>query len=183
MISVDQSLCEGCGVCVDECPTEAITLTEGKVLVDAVLCDGCRSLGETPIKLCVEACPNQALTWVTELPAKVAPEQENAIVVVQPSAEVVPVRPAMVMAPERERPIVVEGPRELAPQQRALLPAIGGALVWFGSEIVPRLVPLALDALDRTLDRPTRTVDLTPTRIGRGRGRGRGRRHRRRRRG
>jgi hypothetical protein len=55
----------------------------------------------------------------------------------------------MVLAPKQERPIVVEGPRQLAPQHRALLPAIGGALIWFGSEIVPRLVPLALDALER----------------------------------
>jgi Pyruvate/2-oxoacid:ferredoxin oxidoreductase delta subunit len=181
MISVNQSLCENCGVCVDECPTEAITLTEGNVLVDTVLCDGCGSPAETHTRLCVEVCPNKALTWVIEHPTTNALEQENAIVVIEPSAGVVPAGPATVMDPKQERPIIVEHPRQLALQHRALLPAIGGALVWFASEIVPRLVPLALDTLERSLDRPTRTVQLEPGRTGRGRGRGRGRRHRRRR--
>jgi len=33
------------------------------------------------------------------------------------------------------------------------LPAVGGALVWMGREVAPRLAPLALDVLDTALDR------------------------------
>ena len=35
MIVVDKTLCGGCGVCVDACPTEAITLINDLTLVDA----------------------------------------------------------------------------------------------------------------------------------------------------
>ena len=54
MIIVDEALCGGCGVCVDECPSEAITLINDVALVDAARCDGCEE--------CVQVCPNQALT-------------------------------------------------------------------------------------------------------------------------
>jgi Pyruvate/2-oxoacid:ferredoxin oxidoreductase delta subunit len=185
MILVNQSLCTGCGACVSECPTDAITLTDGKALVDATLCDGCGSLAEEHLRLCLQVCPVEALTWTVEP----SPESvtTTALAVAEPPTELAPARPepkpgVVVARPMTE--LVRREPATPAPQYRALLPAVGGALVWFGREIVPRLVPLALDALDRALDRPvgqpTRAPSGASTLIGRGRS---GRRQRRRRRG
>jgi NAD-dependent dihydropyrimidine dehydrogenase PreA subunit len=185
MISVNQSLCNGCGACVSECPTDAITLTDGKALVDATLCDGCGSLEEEHLRLCLQVCPVGALTWTVEpSPEAVA---ATALAIAEPSTALAPARPepkpgVVVARPMTE--LAKRAPATPALQRRALLPAVGGALVWFGREIVPRLVPLALNALDRTLDRPvgrpTRGPYGASTRIGRGRS---GRRQRRRHRG
>jgi len=53
---VDETLCIGCGECVDACPFQAIRLDEATVL--AAKCDLC--LGAIH---CVEVCPTQALSW------------------------------------------------------------------------------------------------------------------------
>ena len=160
MVKVNQALCEGCGVCVDECLTQAITLVNDTALVDVALCDGCG--------VCIEVCPNGALTWVAE-PVPEAIAEPSSLVVVQPPVEVIPVRM-----------------KEAAPWRRAVLPAVGGALAWVGREFVPRLAPLAMDALDNARDwrlgrsAGSRSAMLTPTDRERGRG---GRQRRRRRRG
>jgi len=127
MIRVDQALCAGCGVCVDECPTAAITLVNDVAQVAADLCDGCGA--------CIQVCPNHALTWVAEP----VPERVSG-----PSLPVV-VEPAITVIPAESR--------ELLPWRRAIVPAVGGALTWVGREIVPRLAPLALNLLDGALDR------------------------------
>ena len=184
MISVDRSLCNGCGACVSECPTDAMTLTDGVALVDAALCDGCGSLEEEHPRLCLQVCPVEALTWTVEPPPEAV--TATALAVAEPSTDLVPARlkpePVILVArsPAELTPV---SPAPPAPQQRALLPAVGGALVWFGREIVPRLVPLALHALDRALDRPIgrprRAPNGASTRIGRGRSGRRGRRRHR----
>ncbi len=203
MIRVDQMLCAGCGACVDACSNGAISLSQGKALVDPALCDGCRSFGpaqDRPLdeaivvspstghrgelvepsgqalsnhqdrpfdgaqdRSCVATCPNAALTWVV-------PEGSPAssvLVVVAPPIEVIPV--------ETRAPL---------PWRRAVLPALGGALSWVGREVVPRLAPLALDALDSALDRRlsrwSRDEGVTPAPTGsrRSRRKGQRRRHR-----
>ncbi|MEA3407241.1 MAG: 4Fe-4S dicluster domain-containing protein [Chloroflexota bacterium] len=53
--AVDEDLCNGCGVCVDACPFEAMHLNEEKGL--AYKCDTC---GGAPA--CVQSCPRGALT-------------------------------------------------------------------------------------------------------------------------
>ena len=52
---VNPDECSGCGSCVDECPSEAITLDEEKgiAVVDNDECVECGA--------CEEACPNQAI--------------------------------------------------------------------------------------------------------------------------
>lgn len=50
---VDENLCDGCGDCIEACPTDAITLHRGKARVDWSLCYGC--------KACQSVCPKKAL--------------------------------------------------------------------------------------------------------------------------
>jgi NAD-dependent dihydropyrimidine dehydrogenase PreA subunit len=56
LVNADE--CSGCGSCVDECPSEAITLDEekGLAVVDQDECVECGA--------CEEACPNQAIKVV-----------------------------------------------------------------------------------------------------------------------
>ncbi len=53
--TVNADECSGCGSCVDECPSEAITLDEEKgiAVIDNDECVECGA--------CEEACPNQAI--------------------------------------------------------------------------------------------------------------------------
>ena len=159
MIQVEQALCTGCGVCVETCPKSAISLYNGKALVDAALCDGCGA--------CVEACPRGALSRVAQ-PVIEKTREPSLPAVIEPPLEVFPA-----------------GQKSLAPWRRVVLPAVGGALSWVGREIVPRLAPLAVDVLDATLERrrhlkpDTRPGQSVTTARERPR-RGRRRRHRRR---
>ena len=46
-------MCEGCGACVDTCPSGAIELKDGKAVIDTELCADCAA--------CVDTCPTQAI--------------------------------------------------------------------------------------------------------------------------
>jgi ferredoxin len=50
---VDSEKCTRCGLCVDACPVEAITLENDKAKVDEEKCTECSQ--------CVEQCPNEAI--------------------------------------------------------------------------------------------------------------------------
>jgi len=50
---VDREKCTGCGLCVDACPVEAISLENDKAKVDEEKCTECGR--------CVEECPNEAI--------------------------------------------------------------------------------------------------------------------------
>ncbi|MDI6774307.1 MAG: 4Fe-4S binding protein [Verrucomicrobiota bacterium] len=50
---VDKEKCTGCGICVDECPVEAIKLVDDKIVIDE---DACTECGQ-----CVDACPNESI--------------------------------------------------------------------------------------------------------------------------
>jgi len=45
--------CINCGICVDECPAEAISEGEDIFVIDQDICTECGS--------CVDACPNEAI--------------------------------------------------------------------------------------------------------------------------
>ena len=51
---VDKEKCNGCETCVDECPSEAISMNEGKAVVNVETCVDCGA--------CVDACPEEAIT-------------------------------------------------------------------------------------------------------------------------
>jgi len=51
--TIDKNKCNGCGLCVDECPTGAIELND-YAYVDEDICTECGT--------CLEVCPNDAIT-------------------------------------------------------------------------------------------------------------------------
>ncbi|TAJ44654.1 DUF362 domain-containing protein [Methanofollis fontis] len=50
---VDADLCVGCESCVDECPSEAITMEDGIAIIDNDKCVDCGT--------CVDVCPSGAI--------------------------------------------------------------------------------------------------------------------------
>ncbi len=57
IISIDEKLCDGCGLCVKACHEGALKIVDGKAkLVNESLCDG---MGD-----CLPACPQNAITFV-----------------------------------------------------------------------------------------------------------------------
>ena len=133
---------------------------KGRIEIDRDRCKGCY--------MCIEVCPNGALTWVAEATPERATE---------------PLPPAVVQPPVVVIPAETTEP---AVWRRAVLPAIGGALIWVGREVVPRLAPLALDVLDNALEwrhsQSARDEETRPAPTGSRSGR-KGRQRRRRRRG
>ena len=53
-VKVDAQTCTGCGICIDVCPLEAISLNDDKAVIDE---DECTECG-----LCVDECPNDAIS-------------------------------------------------------------------------------------------------------------------------
>jgi ferredoxin len=65
---VDETLCGTCGLCLDTCPFEALTL-DLTLLVDPVRCVGCG--------VCVPTCPSEALGLVRRPEAEILPVPET----------------------------------------------------------------------------------------------------------
>ena len=60
-IRIDESKCDGCGLCVDACHEGALALVDGKAkLVRPNFCDG---MGD-----CLPACPRDAISFVEDRP-------------------------------------------------------------------------------------------------------------------
>ena len=51
---VDKEKCNGCESCVEECPSEAISMVDEKAVVDLEACVDCGA--------CVDVCPAEAIT-------------------------------------------------------------------------------------------------------------------------
>ena len=52
---VNADECVGCGTCVDDCPSEAISMNDNDIAV--INADECTDCGA-----CVDACPTEAIT-------------------------------------------------------------------------------------------------------------------------
>jgi heterodisulfide reductase subunit A len=48
-------LCDGCGVCIQTCPSNAITMQEGKAAINPFMCTGCGA--------CVPICPKESIDF------------------------------------------------------------------------------------------------------------------------
>ena len=51
---IDAEKCTGCESCVEECPSEAISMVNDKAVVDADACIDC--------EVCVDTCPVEAIS-------------------------------------------------------------------------------------------------------------------------
>jgi ferredoxin len=60
--AIDQKLCLNCGLCVDICPEQAISMDD-TAAIDSSKCTGCGS--------CVNECPNDAIS-LAETPRRAA---------------------------------------------------------------------------------------------------------------
>ncbi len=52
--TINKSLCTGCGMCVDVCPYDALSLEDFKAQVNEVLCEGCGTCVATCLRAAVE---------------------------------------------------------------------------------------------------------------------------------
>jgi heterodisulfide reductase subunit A len=52
---VIEELCDGCGVCIQTCPSNAITMQEGKAKVNPFMCTSCGA--------CIPVCPREAIDF------------------------------------------------------------------------------------------------------------------------
>jgi len=48
-------LCDGCGICIQTCPSNAITIQEGKATIDLFMCTGCSA--------CIPVCPKESIDF------------------------------------------------------------------------------------------------------------------------
>ena len=51
---VNVNLCTGCGMCVDVCPYDALSLKDGKVEVNEILCEGCGTCSATCLRAAIQ---------------------------------------------------------------------------------------------------------------------------------
>jgi NAD-dependent dihydropyrimidine dehydrogenase PreA subunit len=123
--------------------------------VDPELCEGCG--------VCVEACPNGAITLQANIAAidrQRCTECEACVDVCPTGAlageELLPApvaaRPEIMIEPSK--PVTVSAPGRFAP-------LVGAGLAYLGREIGPRLVDAIINALERRLDRASTTVVTT----------------------
>lgn len=59
---VVESKCIGCKLCINECPTKAITMVKNKAVIDPSKCVNCG--------LCAKKCPTKAIIPPAKAPAK-----------------------------------------------------------------------------------------------------------------
>lgn len=58
MVFVDEDRCTGCGLCMEACPTGAISVTDGVARIEQTLCREC--------EVCLSTCPTGAISAVRE---------------------------------------------------------------------------------------------------------------------
>ena len=59
MINISKSKCVGCGLCIETCPKQAITLNNGVAIIDLDKCVGCEA--------CIKICSQNAIAKINEI--------------------------------------------------------------------------------------------------------------------
>lgn len=117
MYRVDETLCSGCGTCVDICPMQAIAVKNGKAWIDQDMCVECGH--------CADVCPQNAISAVElPVPTRAAEEQEIVASGKPLPAEMIVQRPAVEVLPQA------------ALASRALA-FVGSAVVWMARNLLP----------------------------------------------
>jgi ferredoxin len=105
MMYVDENLCTGCGLCVDACEQQAISLRGNLATIDASACTGCGR--------CAPVCMTGALESseiVLPGPPLYAPGRSTQVPLVRPGAPFAPeygvVRPTSLARPSAPYPAV-----------------------------------------------------------------------------
>lgn len=144
LLTIDRTLCTGCGTCLDACPTGAISLDEDECVstIHPALCNECLE--------CLDVCPNEAIQRVESLDLASALEGEVV------EGEVI----ASEVIPVSEVGLAI---RTRQPGQLAAL--AGTALTFVGSWLLPRAADALLDAMERRLvDGASSAPSATPLR-------------------
>ena len=58
MISISKNRCVGCGICISNCPSDALSVEEGIAVVNQGKCTTCG--------ICVKNCPQDAILDIRE---------------------------------------------------------------------------------------------------------------------
>jgi ferredoxin len=166
MVSIDLQACDGCGLCVDSCPTGALKLVGDLIQVDNSLCEGCYS--------CVDVCPQEAL-----VPCEIVEENDHIPAITNPYVNVDKAEIYDTVDKPLARPAVMD----LGPPRRSLGERLGSALEFLVFELGPAVEGiLRIDSRRKGDDRVSfyRTEKSQSEKRG---GRGSGRKVRRRRHG
>jgi len=145
MIRIDEARCDGCGLCMEACPTGAIRLVDGVARVERSLCRECEA--------CLKACPRGAILSVQE------PEVLEPVPVRTPSP--VPVRPAPLVTGSTGRILPWLG-AALAFVGREVIPRVAVALLdaWDRRQVRPAQMPSSPTGGTRaTVGRPPAVTD------------------------
>lgn len=136
-IKINQDLCAGCCLCMNECPSNAITMSNGWAIIDQKHCTGC--------KTCIEVCPNGAI--------EVLEEQRQAEFI--PGGQVIQ-NPAPIQG-QVLYPAPISSARKLAPIASA-------ALAYMGREVMPRFIDVVVSAIENKVSRTAEheNISLTP---------------------
>lgn len=137
MISVDRQACDGCGLCVDICPTGTLQLVDDMIQVDSSLCDECYA--------CVDVCPQQAL-----VPSEIV-EEEYQVPATRSSFGVVD---KTGISASSDKPLAIPVTTDLGPPRRSLGDWLGAALDFLVYDLGP-----AIEGIIRT-DRQRRGGDM-----------------------
>ena len=146
MLTINRTLCTGCGTCLDACPTGAISLDQDECVsaIDPALCNDCLE--------CLDVCPNDAIQRV-ESPNLASAWGGEVVEREVIASEVIPV--SEVRLPARTR----------QPGQLAAL--AGTALTFVGSWLLPRAANALLDAMEsRLVNGASSAPSATPLRSG-----------------
>ena len=151
MIYIDSQLCDGCGICVNTCPTDAIILRGNIAVIEQSLCEECQ--------VCMDKCPRGAILLIEQLNSV---EEQPLSTIPASRVEVLPPEP------------------KLKPVSAPLGVAVGAAIVEVLPRLASLAMewlehrPRAIETSAQNVN-PIPSLDPNTSQRGTGRGQGQGR--------